>query len=178
MAYNDPTTNYLWDLPTEGGDTNDWGRLLNEIFGNATTGIDAVVKAVSDKADDAMPKLGGEFTGDVTLGANARIVETAKSDGLSVDWANGNFFHVTLSSGSNSVTFSGYPSSGDVQFITLETKQPAGGDGTISWPASVKWSEGVAPTLSTDGAGIDVFVFYTRDGGANVYGAHSIQEPS
>lgn len=178
MAYDDPTANYGWNLPDEDGDTNDWGRLLNEIFGNDSTGIDAVLQAVSDVADAALPRAGGTMTGDLIIGANTRLYGTAKSDALSIDWENGNFFYLSLSSGNNDIVFDEYPANGKVQFIVVEVAQPIGGDGTITWPNEVQWSEGTEPTLSTDASGKDIFVFYTRDAGTNVYGAHSIQEPA
>jgi hypothetical protein len=43
-----------------------------------------------------------------------------------------------------------------------------GGAHTITWPASVNWSNGVAPTLTTSGT--DILVFYTYDGGTEYYG--------
>lgn len=44
-----------------------------------------------------------------------------------------------------------------------------GGASAITWPASVKWSGGSAPTLSA--AGVDMLVFTTRDGGATWRGS-------
>jgi hypothetical protein len=41
---------------------------------------------------------------------------------------------------------------------------------TITWPGSVDWAEATAPTLTTTNNGVDVFVFFTRDGGTTYYG--------
>ena len=41
---------------------------------------------------------------------------------------------------------------------------------TITWPTSVDWAGGTAPTLTTTNNGVDVFVFFTRDGGTTYYG--------
>jgi len=41
---------------------------------------------------------------------------------------------------------------------------------TITWPASVDWAGGEAPTISAGSGEVDVFVFYTSDGGTNFYG--------
>lgn len=52
MAVNDPTTNYGWDLPVDGGSTNTWGTLLNEMVAEAIGAViesmDTVIKAVDD----------------------------------------------------------------------------------------------------------------------------------
>jgi hypothetical protein len=184
MSYNNPTTNFQWDLPIEEGSTDDWGRILNVIFGGTVDpggedhdGIDKVLYDVKTTADAAMPKAGGIFTGDVELSTGARLIETVKViSGTEFDWQDGNFFRKALAGGNNTLTFTGAPTSGHAQFVTLELVQPAGGNGTVTWPAGTKWSEGVAPTLSTDGLGRDVIIFYTTDGGSNYYAAHSMQE--
>src|SRR5690554_5883152 len=53
MATQNPTDNFGWELPQVGGDSGSWGTKLNVIIGDDVTGIDAVVKAISDKADEA-----------------------------------------------------------------------------------------------------------------------------
>jgi hypothetical protein len=69
-------------------------------------------------------------------------------------------------SGATSWTFSAPPAAGTVSCRFLELTN--GGSGTQTWPTSVKWEGGVAPTLTA--AGMDVLAFYTRDGGANYRG--------
>ena len=39
---------------------------------------------------------------------------------------------------------------------------------TVTWPASVDWAGGVAPTLTT--AGVDILEFITVDGGTTWHG--------
>ena len=173
MAYADPTTNYSWDLPAEGGDTNDWGRLLNEIFGNETTGLDPIIKAVSDVADAALPLAGGTVTGTVLLGTNGRITETVKNVSASeVDLAVGNFFRKTIS-GITTFTFANPPASGTAQAFTLELIN--GSSATVNWPGTVEWQDATAPTLS---ANKDVLVFYTRDGGTTYVGTQALADVS
>jgi hypothetical protein len=170
-----PTTNFGWDLPIVGGSVNTWGTILNTLAQD----IDDDLQLVKTTADAAMPKAGGIFTGDVEYAAGARLIEDDTiMAALEADWALGNFFSKGLSSGNNTITFTNYPTSGKVQFITLELRQPSGGDGTVTWPAAVDWQDGIAPTLSATSLGKDILVFYTRDGGTNVIGAHSISEPS
>jgi len=49
--------------------------------------------------------------------------------------------------------------------------QDATGGRTITWPASVLWAGGTAPTLSTTANAIDYLVFTTFDGGTTWLGA-------
>ncbi len=179
MATQDPTTNYGWLLPDQGGDAGAWGTMLNAIIGDDAEGIDFELDAVSTIADAAMPLAGGVFVGDVEYAAGSRLIEDDSAvAALEIDFAVGNFFSKTLGAGNNTFTMVNYPTSGKVQFITLELTQPGGGNGTVTWPSAVDWQDGTAPTLSTTGSGKDVFVFYTRDGGSNVIGAHSITDPT
>jgi hypothetical protein len=175
------TTNYGWILPTVGSDVNTWGTVLNNLLNVDTTvdSIDTVVNAISVVADAAMPKAGGIFTGDIELAAGARLTEDQTAMGASeVDWALGNLFTRTLANGANTLTFVNPPTSGKFQAITLELKQGISGNSTVTWPATVRWQDGVAPTLSTSSSKKDVLVFYTYDAGSNYIGAHSITEPS
>jgi len=41
---------------------------------------------------------------------------------------------------------------------------------TITWPASVDWAGGEAPTISDGDGDVDYFVFITTDGGTTYYG--------
>jgi hypothetical protein len=69
-------------------------------------------------------------------------------------------------SGSVTLTFSNPAVSGKAGSFTLIAT--LSGSPAITWPASVKWSSGTAPTLTT--AGIDIFSFVTIDGGTNWFG--------
>src|SRR3990167_5229969 len=60
-------------------------------------------------------------------------------------------------------------SSGTTCYFTLLLKQD-GGSRTATWPSSVIWSGGSAPTLSTAGGGYDIVSFLTTDGGTNYIG--------
>jgi len=66
-------------------------------------------------------------------------------------------------------TFSNAASSGKVSSFTLKVIQGSTAR-TITWPSSVDWAGGSAPTLSTGDNDVDIFVFITYDGGTNWYG--------
>ena len=42
MAVNDPTTNYLWDLPADAAATDTWGTTLNEAIGDVVGAVESI----------------------------------------------------------------------------------------------------------------------------------------
>jgi len=71
--------------------------------------------------------------------------------------------------GNTTYTFSNPPVSGEAKAFTLKIIQDSTAR-TITWPSSVDWAGGTAPTLSTANNAVDVFVFYTIDNGTTYYG--------
>lgn len=71
----------------------------------------------------------------------------------------------TASGGNATLTFSNAPKAGTLVIITII--QDGTGSRTITWPASVKWSGGTAPTLTTTASKRDVFAFMYD--GSNYY---------
>jgi hypothetical protein len=71
---------------------------------------------------------------------------------LAIDWANGNKQKVTLTDA-----------------LTLKLVQDAGGTNTVTWPATVKWASGTAPTLTAAGDAIDLIALHFD--GTNYYGS-------
>lgn len=67
-------------------------------------------------------------------------------------------------------TISGTPSNVAACFTLVLTN---GGSHTVTWPSSVKWTEGTPPELIA--AGRDVITFITPNGGTTWYGCHSVQ---
>jgi len=78
-----------------------------------------------------------------------------------------NFVHDLT--GNTTYTFSNAATTGNASAFTLKIIQGSTAR-TITWPASVDWAGGTAPTLTTTNDGVDVFVFYTIDGGTTYYG--------
>ena len=57
----------------------------------------------------------------------------------------------------------------------MKVIQDGTGSRTIAWPdgtnsVTVRWPGDTAPTLSSGAADVDIFVFFTHDGGTNYYG--------
>jgi hypothetical protein len=82
---------------------------------------------------------------------------------------NGNV-HTILLDENCTLTFSNPSASGRACSFTLLVKQDGTGGNTITWPASVDWPNAVAPTLTTAGNAVDIFTFFTVDGGTIWYG--------
>ena len=72
-------------------------------------------------------------------------------------------------------TFSNAASSGKVSSFTLKVIQDSSAR-TITWPSSVDWAGGSAPTISTGNTDCDIFVFITYNGGSTYYGFTSGQD--
>jgi hypothetical protein len=85
-----------------------------------------------------------------------------------IDWTAGNKQKITLT---DNCTFTFTAPSGVCNLI-LKVVQDGTGSRTITWPATVKWPEATAPTLTTTAAGIDIVAFYWD--GANYFGQASL----
>jgi hypothetical protein len=82
-----------------------------------------------------------------------------------IDMEVANFFSATIDEACT-FTFSNPPASGDFGAFVLELTN--GGAFTVTYPASVDFPGGTAPTLTA--AGVDQLVFTTRDGGTTYFG--------
>jgi len=85
-----------------------------------------------------------------------------------IDWTAGNKQKITLT---GNCTFTFTAPSGPANLI-LRLIQDGTGSRTITWPATVKWPEATAPTLTTTAAGIDIVAFYWD--GTNYFGQASL----
>jgi hypothetical protein len=83
-----------------------------------------------------------------------------------LDLSTGNVFSHAPSTNTTYV-FSNPPSTGTAFGFTLKVSPSA--TITQTWPASVDWAGGSAPTATASGE-TDVFAFYTQDGGTTYYG--------
>jgi hypothetical protein len=97
---------------------------------------------------------------------NSTLTATATTN---IDCSLGNVTTVTMSASITSLTFSNIPASGRAYTITLILTQDATGGRSITWPASVKWAGGVAPSLSA-ASKTDIVSLLTKDGGTTWFG--------
>ena len=148
---------------------------------------DAVLTSTTTSANAALPKAGGTLSGAI-VGADQIISapvlkdvgETCVANATSgstdtIDLTDGNVHNVTLTANCT-FTFSNPPASGTSGSFTLFLNQDGTGSRTATWPGSVKWAGGTAPTLTTTASRTDILVFTTIDAGTIWYGAVSGQD--
>jgi len=139
----------------------------------------ATVGGLSDVVDDTTPQLGGNLdlnssnitgTGDITVTGDIKPTTYQETVGTessgTLDLSTGNVFSHAPSANTTYV-FSNPPSTGTAFGFTLKVTPSA--TITQTWPASVDWAGGTAPTATASGE-TDVFTFYTQDGGTTYYG--------
>jgi len=126
----------------------------------ATLGLTAASKAVTADAN-------GVITLDNGFSEEYAAV-TSSSNVVSLDLRTaGNFSHDLTEA--TTVSFTNPAASGKVSAATLRIIQGSTAR-AITWNSSIKWAGDVAPTLSQADNAVDIFVFYTVDGGTTYYG--------
>ena len=83
-----------------------------------------------------------------------------------IDLTLGNNVVATVDTSANTFTFSNPTASDELCGFTLFLTN--GGSQTVNWPGVVDWAGGTAPTLTT--SGLDILVFVTADGGTIWHG--------
>lgn len=124
--------------------------------------------------DDGSKKWGNLAVGGIAALANGGGAETLsalgnKTGSTPINLATGNVFAITLT-GTVSPVFSG-ATAGKACSISLYIKQDGTGNRSVTWPASVKWSGGIKPVLSTVANALDIVVVESLDGGTTWYGS-------
>jgi len=114
----------------------------------AVTGADQTVSAINLKDYGEVTNALGSVSGSTTIDLTAGNSVTATAGGA-ISW-----------------TFSNPTASDELCGFVL--KLVNGGSATQTWPGSVDWPSATAPTLTTSGT--DVLVFITCDGGTTWYG--------
>jgi hypothetical protein len=161
---------YSFDKPTVNGSFGAWGTILN-------TAIDAIasaINAVETIANAALPKAGGTLTGNLNVKTDSfdAVDKGNVTTSVSFDLAAARWFYMTLTGAVGTVSFTNPPTSGKAACVILEI---ANGVAGITWPASVKWPGGTAPTLTS---GTDIVSLYTRNGGTTWHGALAVRNSS
>jgi len=133
--------------------------------------------ATCDYVDLVNCKLMPNVNGAIYNGASAVIsyvpkiaMQTATGDGTTtIDWSLGVKFQFTFGAQNETFTFSAPILPCNVQ---IELIQDGTGSRTITFPATVMWAGGVAPTLTTAASGVDVCSFWWN--GTNYLGVASL----
>ncbi len=147
--------------------------------GNSITNIaDASIKAAAaiartklanvDMVDDTTPELGGEM--DAGAHSIGFTQQSTTGDGTTtIDWKLGNKFKFTFGAQADTFTFTAPTNPCNILLMLV---QDGTGGRTATWPGTVKWPGGAAPTLSTGIAAIDIIAFYYD--GTNYFGVESL----
>ena len=151
-------------------------------FTDATTGTETGLDVSSTKlqfnpSSGVMSVVGVNLSGELACADNLvtrPVLKDYAVEGQAIgntgatrtlDLNDANFFSATLDQACT-FTFSDPPASGDFGAFVLELTN--GGAFAITWPASVDWPGGTAPSLTA--AGVDQLVFTTRDAGTTWLG--------
>jgi len=134
------------------------------------TSVDINSGAIDGTAIGANSTSTGVFSSIETEGAFTEDAEaiTSSSNAATLDLSSATNFTHTLSE-DVTYTFSNPAASGKASAFTLKVTQDAT-ERTITWPSSVDWAGGTAPTVSADSGAVDYYVFITTDGGTTYYG--------
>ena len=120
---------------------------------------------MSNIVEDTTPELGGELDcGAHSIGFTA---QSATGDGTTtIDWGLGNLFNFTFADFvSETFTFTAPAKPG---VFVLKMTQNSTADGAATWPGTVKWPGGTAPTITATSSAVDLLRFYYD--GTNYYG--------
>lgn len=102
-----------------------------------------------------------------------KVVAVPWSSTPSIPVASGSVFYATATSNATlSFSLPTVPAGSYAASFSFELTN--GGNFVISWPSSVKWPGGSAPTLTNNS--VDVLTFYTRDGGTTWRGALTMKD--
>ena len=149
--------------------------------------VSAAVSAAFVSIGQRVLKAGDTMSGELIMADNlvtrpkfkdyaiTAVIRGNVSATATLDMLDGNYFMVTAA-GSTTFVFANPPTSaangGAAGGFILELAN--GGAATVTWPSATKWPSGTAPTLTSSGT--DVFVFITDDGGTVWRGVQSMKD--
>jgi hypothetical protein len=168
------TTTYGLTKPEVGASTDTWGTKINGVIDDLDDLLDGTTPVTGIDINSGTAIVSAlETTGSFTENSSAI---TSSSNAATLDLSAATNFTHTLTE-NVTYTFSNPASSGKASAFTLKVTQDSTAR-TITWPASVDWPAATAPTLSTGSGDVDVFVFFTSDGGTTYYGFTAGQDMS
>tara|TARA_B100001769_G_scaffold187428_1_gene148658 strand:+ start:123 stop:857 length:735 start_codon:yes stop_codon:yes gene_type:complete len=137
--------------------------------GNVTLTLPATTGTIIGSDAQNVVKIDG------AVSEKAATNATISSTTAALDVRDGSVFQLTLASNISTFNWSNHAASGHVSSFVMKVIQDGSGSRTIAWPdgtnsVTVRWPGDTAPTLSSGAADVDIFVFFTHDGGTNYYG--------
>lgn len=128
-----------------------------ELFIRGICDIDAILQRIAKDENDYVTHTQAKLY--TVLNQRGTVVNLS---GTVINGAQGSTFKKTITA-NTAFTFSGLAGDQLVALILVN-----GGSKTVTWPAAVKWPDGVKPTLSA--SGVDIITFFSPDGGTTIYG--------
>lgn len=125
------------------------------------------------KLEDGMPfKMDGALLTGAVLKQYAEVLVRATTDRgeLVIDFTKANAFEVILTENVSSMRLINPPPVKQTGSIIIFVIQDEIGGWSLAWPASVMWSGGVAPSVSTTPNTKDIYALMTTDAGTTWYG--------
>lgn len=155
--------------PTVNDDAED-GYTVGQLWVNTTTDESWVLtdSTVGAAVWVSITNAAGDFVS-IRDGGKEQVNTVAAAGATeTIDLGSGNVHDVTLSADCT-LTFSG-ATNGVACSFTLLLRQDATGGWDTTWPGSVVWAGGSAPTLDQTASSLSVLTFFTLDGGTTWYG--------
>ena len=184
---------FLWDETNDRWSTNDQPLATSSLVANGSaSGITTLATGNTTITGFANVSSTFQVAGITTLNANVAMANNVLSNPKfisykevvvsntittsthTIDLSLSNVFDLTLANAAITLSFSNPPASGNAYSFTLYCKQDATGSRVITWPATVKYPNASTPTMSTGANKIDIFSFFTLDGGTIYAGALSL----
>ena len=114
----------------------------------------------------------GTWVPSAALQVTGQYYSTQFTTTTTLDWNKSNVQYIQLASGGQTFTFA-HPNGGGRYLLIL--KQPSSGAaGTVTWPSTVSWQNGVTPTLTTTNSQVDVITFIYDSANEQYYGSASL----
>lgn len=142
---------------------------LVELVYGSVGGTDLFV-IVDDVAGTATTKKVTFESVQLALNKEKTSSPTISSGELTLNLENSKIFLVDLNANITSITISNVPNTSNTSVSFSIIFNMDGTARSVTWPNAIKWSYGVAPTLSSTSGKKDILSFTTTDGGTNWFG--------
>lgn len=153
-----------------------WQKSGTALYRNMRLVVGSSAGMATLELDGALQAAAATLTGRAAVGSLSETRQTvAATTSTTLNLALGMVVTLTQDTNITTLAFSNVPATGAAATVTIKrVKDATGSARTITWPASVKWPGGVAPTLSATSGAIDIITLLTEDGGTTWFGSYGL----